>query len=69
MGTTAPDQARAVLDTWSTRLTRYAAAGGLVVVLYDSLLTIEDEVCPIIWCLRQSQFTFFGRGALFGQEV
>ena len=52
MGTTAPDQARAVLDIWSTRLTRYASAGGLVVVLYDWLLTIEDEVRPIFWRLR-----------------
>ena len=47
MDTTAPDQARVVLDIWSTMLTRYLAAAGLVVVLYDCLLTIEDEVCPI----------------------
>ena len=59
MGTTAPDQARVVLDIWSTRLTQYASAAGLVVVLYDWLLTIEDEVCPIFWRLGLSQFTFF----------
>lgn len=59
MGTTAPDQARIVLDIWSTTLTRYTSAGGLVVVLYDWLLTIEDEVCPIFRASWLSQFTFF----------
>ena len=59
MGTTAPDQARVVLDIWSIRLTRYVSAAGLVIVLYDWLLTIEDEVCPIFWLLGLSQFTFF----------
>ena len=69
MGTTTLDQARAVLDIWSTRLTRYASAGGLVVVLYDWLLTIEDEVCPIFGASGSLSLLSFGRGALFGQEV
>ena len=48
----APDQARVMLDIWSTRLTRYVSATGIVVVLYDWLLTIEDEVCLISLRLR-----------------
>ena len=57
------------MDMWSTVLTRYAAAMGLVVVLYDYLLTIEDEVCLLLHASVLSQFAFFGRSALFGQEA
>lgn len=55
----APNQASVVLDIWTTRLTRYVSATGIVVVLYDWLLTIEDEVCLISSRLRAlSQVTF-----------
>ena len=67
----APDQARVVLDIWSTRLTRYVAATGIVVEIHDWLLTIEDEVCLTFSRLRPGSLGLlsFGRGAWFGQEI
>jgi hypothetical protein len=52
MDTTTTDQAFAVLESWTGKLTQYLAAMGLVIVLYDCLLTIRDEVCPTLLCLR-----------------
>ena len=69
MDTTSTDRAYAMLDMWSAQLTQYAAAVGLVVVLYDYLLTIEDEVCLLLRTPGLSQFAFFGRSALFGREA
>lgn len=44
MGTTTDELASAMLEMWSTRLVQYLSAMGLVIVLYDILLTAEDEV-------------------------
>ena len=41
---TTTEQAFAVLDMWASKLTQYLAAVGMVLVLYDGLLTIKDEV-------------------------
>lgn len=51
MDTTA-EQAFAILDMWASTLTQYLAAMGMVLVLYDGLLTYEDEVTLIILCLK-----------------
>ena len=63
------DTTYAVMDMWSAQLMRYAAAVGLVVVLYDYLLTIEDEVCLLLCASGLSQFAFFDRSTLFGGEA
>jgi len=57
-----------VAEVWAGMLTRYISAMGMVVLHYDCLLTINDEVkhnllaspciCPTVYC----------RLALFGQE-
>lgn len=52
MGTTSNDLASAVLEMWSTRFVQYFSAMGLVIVLYDILLTMEDEVWLALSCLR-----------------
>ena len=52
MDTSTTEQAFAVLDAWTGKLTQYLAAMGMVIVLYDCLLTIRDEVCPTLLCLR-----------------
>lgn len=51
MDTTA-EQAFAILDMWAATLTQYLAAMGMVLVLYDGLLTYEDEVSLIVSCFR-----------------
>ena len=38
----------AVMEIWSTTLSQYVSAVGTVLVLYDYLLTIQDEVCLIL---------------------
>ena len=56
------DQAFALLDMWSSKLIQYNSAMGMVVVLYDCLLTIKDEVCLILSHLRAAlRLLFFGR--------
>jgi hypothetical protein len=52
MDTTTTDQAFAVLDASIGKLTQYLAAMGMVIVLYDCLLTIKDEVCLTFPCVR-----------------
>ena len=42
----------AALDMVAGRLTQYSSAIGVVLVLYDGLLTIKDEVSLIPSCLR-----------------
>lgn len=37
---------------WAATLTQYLAAMGMVLVLYDGLLTYEDEVSLIVSCFR-----------------
>jgi hypothetical protein len=47
---TASDQSNVgpVMEVWGATLTRYLSAMGMVILYYDCLLTIEDEVCLII---------------------
>jgi len=45
---TATDQAYVVLIAWAHMLTQYVSAMGIVLLLYDCLLTIQDEVCLIL---------------------
>ena len=52
MGTTTDDLASAVLEMWSTQLVQYFSAMGLVILLYDILLTAEDEVWLVLSRLR-----------------
>jgi hypothetical protein len=52
MNSTTTDQAYAVLEVWSTTLTQHVSAMGIVVVVYDCLLTIQDEVCLMLLLLR-----------------
>ena len=58
---TTTEQALAMLDMWASRLTQYCSAMGLVLVLYDGLLTIKDEVSLILRAseLSHLKFTFF----------
>ena len=42
----------AVMDMMAGRFTQYSSAIGVVLVLYDCLLTIKDEVSLIPSCLR-----------------
>ena len=42
----------AVVDILAGRLAAYSSAVGMVLVLYDGLLTIKDEVFLIPSCLR-----------------
>ena len=35
------------LEVWGTRLTSYLSAMGMVVLLYDYLLTLDNEVCLV----------------------
>ena len=44
--------ALAMQDAWAIRLRQYFSAMGMVLVLYDSLLTITDEVPSTISRLR-----------------
>ena len=55
------EQAFAELEMWASRLTQYFAAMGMVLVLYDGLLTIKDEVYLVLHAsgLSQLKFTFF----------
>jgi len=50
---TTTNQEYAVMEKWSTTLSQYVSAMGLVLVLYDYLLTIQDEVCLILLRLRE----------------
>ena len=52
MGSTTNDLSSAVLEIWSTRLVQYFSAMGLVILLYDILLTTEDEVWLVLSPLR-----------------
>lgn len=63
MDTTTTEQALAVLEMWSTKLTQYVSALGLVVVLYDFLLTMKDEVCLILSHPRAVSIFFLMAGA------
>ena len=49
---TTTEQAFAILDMWAATLTQYLAAMGVVLVLYDGLLTYKDEVSLTLSCLR-----------------
>jgi hypothetical protein len=42
------EQSMPVLDVWASRLVQYTAAMGIVLVIYDCLLTLKDEVCLIL---------------------
>jgi hypothetical protein len=42
------EQSMAMLDMWSSKLVQYNAAMGIVLVIYDCLLTLKDEVCLIL---------------------
>ena len=35
------------LEVWGARLTGYLSVMGMVILQYDCLLTLKDEVCPI----------------------
>jgi hypothetical protein len=48
MNITTIDQAQVVLEVWSTTLTQHVSAMGIVLVIYDCLLTMQDEVCLIL---------------------
>jgi len=52
MGTPTTNQEYAVMEMWSTMLSQYVSAMGTVLVVYDYLLTIQDEVCLILLRLR-----------------
>ena len=56
---TSTEQEFAVLDMWASRLTQYCSAMGMVLVLYDGLLTLTDEVHLILRAseLSPSKFT------------
>jgi hypothetical protein len=41
------NRAYAVIEKWATTLTQYISAVGIVLVIYDYLLTIRNEVCLI----------------------
>ena len=49
---TATELALAMQDVWASSLRQYFSAMGLVLVLYDGLLTIRGEVSSILFCLR-----------------
>ena len=36
------------MEVWGARLTSYLSAMGMVVVQYDLLLTLKDEVCLLV---------------------
>ena len=48
MNTTSTAIQPIVLEVWGTRLTSYLSAVGMVVLLYDCLLTLDKEVCLIV---------------------
>jgi hypothetical protein len=53
MNSTTTDQASVVLQRWLNTLTRYVAAAGVVLVLYDCLLTLQDEArLEFFWRLK-----------------
>ena len=37
-----------VLEAWGAKLTSYLSAMGMMVLQYDCLLTLEDEVCLLV---------------------
>jgi len=71
MGTLTTNQEFAVMEMWSTMLSQYVSAMGIVLVVYDYLLTIQDEVCLILLRLRAVDLSLhtFCRNALCGQEA
>ena len=53
-----------VLEVWGARLTGYLSVMGMVILQYDCILTIKDEVCiPARSHLRPSASDFFSAGA------
>ena len=59
MGTTTDNLASAVLEMRSTQLVQYFSAMGLVILLYDILLTTEDEVWLVLSRLRAAPSIYF----------
>ena len=48
----------AAMEVWGGMLTRYFSATGMVILHYDCLLTLKNEVCPVVSPLRASASLF-----------
>jgi len=55
------------VEVWGARLTSYFSAMGMVILQYDCLLTLKDEVCLTLSRLGPSPHSCSCRCALFGQ--
>src|SRR5258706_12826511 len=60
---TTTEQAFAILDMWAATPTQYLAAMGMVLVLYDGLLTYKHEVSLTISCLKSLSIYLLLAGA------
>jgi len=62
------------LEVYGVTLMRYLSVMGMVLVLYDFLLTLDDEVCliflcPLFYTLQLvRRCASFGRGHFTGQK-
>jgi len=56
------------LEAWGAKLTSYLSAMGMVILQYDCLLTLNDEVCLIVRTEGHLPHISFCRCASFGRE-
>ena len=57
------------LELWGARLTGYLSVMGMVILQYDCLLTLKDEVYLLLRALgHQPYISFCCRCDLFGRE-
>ena len=63
--TTNQDLIEPVLEVLGANLTSYLSAMGMVILHYDCILTLEDEVCPVLSRPEAfaSSHAFFSEGA------
>ena len=57
------------LEVWGARLTGYLSAMGMVILHYDCLLTLKDEVCLIAPRAIILSFLFAGATCLAGRAL
>ena len=57
------------LEVWGARLTGYLSAMGMVILHYDCLLTLKDEVCLIALRAITLSFLFADATCLAGRAL